>query len=176
MGAEYVVLLGEDGEPVGTELKKAVHTAETPLHLGFSCHVINDQGQVLTTRRSLHKQTWPGVWTNSFCGHPQPDERLEDAVLRHARHELGLELKDVQEALPTFRYRATDASGRVENEICPVFTAQAVGAPRLNPEEVSELRWVAPTALGSALAAAPWAFSPWLVEQAERMPLYRSRS
>ncbi|WP_120005072.1 isopentenyl-diphosphate Delta-isomerase [Nesterenkonia muleiensis] len=172
--ARQVVLLAEDGEPCGTVPKERVHTAQTPLHLGFSCHVLNGQGQVLITRRSLHKHTWPGVWTNSFCGHPQPEEGLEDAVHRHARYELGLSLSRVQLELPEFRYRATDASGIVENEICPVFTASAQGAPQINPSEVSEATWVQPEKLTSAVTAAPWAFSPWLVLQVQQMPLYRS--
>ncbi|WP_159611373.1 isopentenyl-diphosphate Delta-isomerase [Glutamicibacter sp. JC586] len=170
-----VILLSADGQPIGTQSKQTVHSTNTPLHQAFSCHVINDAGQVLATRRALGKLTWPGVWTNSFCGHPQPGEDLERALARHAQGELGLEVRDVRMALPDFRYRAVDASGIVENEICPVFTAIAAGEIAANPEEVMDYCWVEPGALAQSVRATPWAFSPWLVMQANGMELYRSR-
>lgn len=171
--ASHVVLLTDSGEPCGTELKERVHSDQTPLHLGFSCHVVNAEGEVLVTRRALSKRTWPGVWTNSFCGHPQPDEELKDAVRRHAQHELGLDVGQVSLELPDFQYRATDASGVVENEICPVFTAVAQSITHPNPGEVAEVMWVPPEKLAAAAKAAPWAFSPWMVTQTERLALYR---
>ena len=167
-----VVLLGDDGGRIGTASKASVHDADTPLHLGFSCHVLVDDDRVLVTRRALTKRTFAGVWTNAFCGHPAPDEAVEDAVRRHARQELGLELTDLELALPDFRYRATDANGVVEHEVCPVFTACAVGGLTVNPQEVAEVATVAPGLLAASLAATPWAFSPWLVEQSKSMPLY----
>ena len=85
---------------------------------------------MLVTRRAITKLTWPGVWTNSFCGHPAPGESMEDALARRAERELGLRITDIEVVLPDFRYRATDASGIVEYEICPVFRARAVDAPR----------------------------------------------
>jgi len=175
MATEQVVLLDDDGARIGTARKDQVHSATTPLHLAFSCHVLNTAGQVLVTRRSLRKSTWPGVWTNSLCGHPRPDEPMDDAVRRHAEHELGLTLREVRVALPSFRYRATDASGTVENELCPVHTAVTDSAPAMDPDEVIEARWCDPGAVGDALRAAPWAFSPWFVVQAQEMPLYLPR-
>lgn len=172
MATERVVLLGEDRAPIGTELKHLVHTANTPLHLAFSCHVLNAAGEVLVSRRALGKRTWPGVWTNSFCGHPQPDEPMEDAVARRAQDELGLSVREIRAALPDFRYRATDASGIVENEVCPVYLAVTDEDPHLNPEEVMDIHWGDARALGSTLRATPWAFSPWFVGQAREMPLY----
>src|SRR6478752_684011 len=119
---EEVVLLAEDGTPIGTADKATVHTADTPLHLAFSCHLFDGEGRLLVTRRALGKATWPGVWTNSFCGHPGPGERIEDAVVRRAREELGATIDNLGMALPDFRYRAVDAAGMVVYEVGPVFT------------------------------------------------------
>jgi len=162
---EQVVLLSENGLPIGVTDKATVHTHDTALHLAFSCHVFNPAGQILVTRRSLAKLTWPGVWTNSFCGHPAPDEAIEGAVLRRAADEIGLTLDSISLALPDFRYRAVDASGIVENEICPVFVAITTDTVLPNPSEVAEFEWVDPIALRDSVAATPWAFSPWLTLQ-----------
>lgn len=159
---ETVVLLSNGGTAIGTALKATVHTADTPLHLAFSCHVFNDAGQVLVTRRALEKKTWPGVWTNSFCGHPAPQEDTVQAIMRRSERELGLTLTAVRIALPDFRYRAVDASGIVENEICPVYTARAVGDVAPADDEVAEWAWVDPAELRAAVAGTPFAFSPWL--------------
>ena len=169
---EYVVLLDDDGRDIGTAPKASVHGTDTALHLAFSCHVYNDRGQLLVTRRALSKAAWPGVWTNSFCGHPAPAEPVLDAVHRRAAFEVGLTLRDVSLALPLFRYRATIASGIVENEICPVYVAYTDDEPRLNPDEVAEARWVDPADLDASLTTTPWAFSPWLVLQAQQLELF----
>ncbi|WP_423920401.1 isopentenyl-diphosphate Delta-isomerase [Frigoribacterium sp. 2-23] len=167
---EVVVLLDDDGTPIGTTPKATVHTTATPLHLAFSCHVIRPDGRTLVTRRALTKKTWPGVWTNSFCGHPSPGETPAAAVERRAFQELGIAVSDVTSVLPDFRYLATDASGVVENEICPVFTATVSGDPDPSPDEVAEWAWVDPGELRRAVAAAPFAFSPWLGWQLEAWP------
>ena len=163
--SELVVLLDNDAKPVGSADKLAVHTTNTPLHLAFSCHLFNAAGEVLITRRALAKRTWPGVWTNSFCGHPAPGEPMEDAVHRRAAAELGLAIEGLELALPDFRYRAVDASGIVENEVCPVYRATTTDAVQPNPDEVVEYQWVSPDALRTAVTATPFAFSPWIVLQ-----------
>jgi len=162
---EYVVLLDDHGAPIGHHDKASVHTTDTPLHLAFSCHVFNDDGLLLVTRRALSKKAWPGVWTNSFCGHPGPDEHIVDAVIRRAERELGITVDGLREALPDFRYRAVDASGVVENEICPVYIATTRAIPSPASDEVAEVAWVDPHDLLRAVESAPWAFSPWLTLQ-----------
>jgi isopentenyl-diphosphate Delta-isomerase len=163
--ADVVVLVDDGARPVGTAPRATVHDADTPLHLAFSCYLFDDRGRVLLTRRAVSKRTWPGVWTNSFCGHPRPGEEIADAVVRYAAHELGTTVTDLRCVLPEFRYRAVDAQGVVENEICPVHLARVAGELVPNPAEVEETRWVSVDELRAALAAAPWALSPWLVEQ-----------
>jgi isopentenyl-diphosphate Delta-isomerase len=166
---EQVVLLSDDGTPIGVADKASVHTEDTPLHLAFSCHVVDDDGRMLVTRRALGKRTWPGVWTNSFCGHPAPGEEVADAVTRRAADELGMTLDRLELVLPDFRYLAVDASGIVENEVCPVYTAVAAGAFDPRADEVMEWQWVPLGQLRAAVSAAPWAFSPWLALQLDRL-------
>lgn len=166
---ERVVLLEKDGTPRGTELKSVVHTRDTRLHLAFSVHLMAADGRVLMTRRALSKKTWPGVWTNSLCGHPAPGEATADAIRRRAQQELNLDpawLSDPEPLLPEFRYRAVDASGVVENEICPVFVVRLLADPDQlpdpNPAEVAEQRWLPGADLVAAVQAAPFVVSPWL--------------
>lgn len=166
---EQVVLLDDSGQPTGAADKFAVHSESTPLHLAFSCHVYNEAGQVLVTRRALSKLTWPGVWTNSFCGHPAPGELVEDAIARRAQQELGITVTSLEVILPDFRYRAVDASGIVENEVCPVYRATTASLVSPAPSEVAEFAWVDPSALATAALAAPYAFSPWLGWQLQQL-------
>jgi isopentenyl-diphosphate delta-isomerase len=139
---ERVVLLDEAGRSVGSAPKATSHSADTPLHLAFSCYVFDGQGRLLVTQRAQDKTTFPGVWTNTFCGHPGPDEDVFEAVRRRAEQELGLTLEDLRLVLPTFRYEATMGNGVRENELCPVFTARAAGDPRPDPAEVADVEWV----------------------------------
>lgn len=165
-----MVLCTEDGTPAGTAPKSDVHKADTPLHLAFSTWLFDGAGNLLLTRRALTKSTWPGVWTNSFCGHPGPGESFEEAVMRRAREELGTTVTGIREVLPDFSYRAVDASGIVENEICPVFFAEAGGDLSPSPDEVCEYQWVRMEDLREAVSRVPFIFSPWLVEELEQFP------
>jgi isopentenyl-diphosphate delta-isomerase len=70
--------------------------------------------------------------------------------------------------LPDFAYKAKDASGIWENEICPVFAAETVHPStvvRANPLEVMDFAWTGWQSMAAAMAAAPFAFSPWAVQQ-----------
>ena len=161
---EMVVLVDGAGSAIGTQSKDSVHGTSTPRHLAFSCHVVDADGRLLVTRRALGKKTWPGVWTNAFCGHPAPGESLHDAVRRRAAFELGISVDRITCPMPDFGYSARDASGIEENEFCPVFIARATSPLLPNPSEVAEARWTSVSALATSIQATPFAFSPWLVE------------
>lgn len=164
---ELVVLLDEQRRPIGESPKSAVHTPTTPLHLAFSLYLFDAGTQVLMTRRALTKRTWPGVWTNSCCGHPGPAESMTAALDRRLSAELGVRATNLRMMLPDFAYRAADAGGIVENEFCPVFIGRIadpwIFAP--DPDEVAEHAWVEWADLVTAVRATPFAFSPWAVAQ-----------
>ena len=162
---ELVVLVDEAGRAVGTQAKATVHHATTPLHLAFSCYVLDADGRVLVTRRALNKVTWPGVWTNSVCGHPAPGEDLAEAVRRRAGDELGLEVSEVTLVLPQFRYRAVMGNGVVENELCPVFVARAASRGTPDPAEVEATEWVRWETFRDDVLGGRREISPWCASQ-----------
>ncbi len=165
MSVEEVVLLDDTGRPTGTAPKARVHTADTPLHLAFSAYVVDTDDRLLVTRRALSKKTFPGLRTNSVCGHPAPGEGLDDAVRRRARRELGLGLAEVRLVLPAFRYRAV-MDGVVENEICPVVVCP-VDDVRTAPaaDEVEEARWMPWEEFSTGVLDGTVAVSPWCALQ-----------
>jgi isopentenyl-diphosphate delta-isomerase len=149
--------------------KSEVHHHDTPLHLAFSCYVFDADGRVLVTRRALHKATFPGVWTNSCCGHPAPGEEIRDAVRRRVGEELGLALVDLRLLLPRFRYRAV-MDGVTENEMCPVFVARTTDPVRADPEEVDEVAWEPWAAFRASVLDGTRPVSSWCRDQVRELP------
>jgi isopentenyl-diphosphate Delta-isomerase len=167
---ESVVLLDEEDRAVGTADKRSVHHADTPLHLAFSCYLFDGDGSFLVTRRALHKATWPGVWTNSCCGHPAPGEQLDEAVRRRVEQELGVRVDGLRLLLPRFRYRAVMEDGVVEHEMCPVYVATTLDEVRADPDEVEEVRWEPWEPFRAGVLDGTRAISPWCREQVAALP------
>jgi isopentenyl-diphosphate delta-isomerase len=174
---ERVVLVDALGNAIGEQAKSAVHHARTPLHLAFSLYLFDGGGRLLMTRRALSKVTWPGVWTNSCCGHPMPGEPMTEAIVRRLAQETGLRVTGLREVLPDFSYRVRDVSGIWENEICPVYIGTvapddvASGGVALspNPDEVMDWAWADWADVARSMATAPFAFSPWAVQQVDQL-------
>ena len=161
---EQVVLVDDDGRPVGVTDKATVHGPRTPRHLAFSCYGFDAAGRVLVTQRAPNK-TFPLVWTGTCCGHPAPGEAVGDAVHRRLRDELGVRARDLTEVLPDFSYRASD--GRVEeNELCPVWVCLLDGDPEPAPDEVAGWEWWDWAAFVTAATAPDSTLSPWARLQA----------
>lgn len=172
MDNELIVLLDAAHRPIGTAPKLASHHGKTPLHLAFSCYIFNAQGQLLVTRRALEKKVWPGVWTNSVCGHPAPNESMEAAVRRRALFELGIDqLEDLRAVLPDYSYRTPPFNGIVENEFCPVFFAVSSQTPAPNPDEIADWYWQDIGELKADIHEQPGAYSYWLKDQLAQLAL-----
>ena len=163
---ELVVLVDEQNHEIGTAPKDTVHTKDTPLHRGFSLFLFNSKNELLLTRRALTKKTFPGVWTNTVCGHPAPQEAVVDAARRRLADELGIVSEDVVEVAP-YRYRFADENGIVEHEICPILVGHADMDPTPNPNEVEEWKWMDWKNFLDEVDLNPLNYSPWSVAEAK---------
>lgn len=168
---EYIVLLDEQLHEIGTAPKLASHHLHTPLHKAFSCYIFDEDGRFLVTERALSKKVWPGVWTNSVCGHPGPSESFEDAIARRAHAELGMTVGDIRCVLPDYRYTTPAYNGIIENEFCPVFVARLKTTSSVNPEEVEAYKWVPWEEYVADITAHPEKYSYWAKDQLKRLKL-----
>jgi geranylgeranyl diphosphate synthase, type I len=175
---DLVELVDEAGSVIGHAARTAVHHAQTPRHRAFSVYLTDDAGRVLLTRRALSKATWPGVWSNSCCGHPRPGEMDLTAIHRRVCEELGVEVRNVEAILPDFSYTATDPHGLVENEACPVYRASIVDTAvlRPDPEEVMDYQWLSWPDLVAIVERAPGFLSPWAVAQVRSLTTQQTAS
>jgi isopentenyl-diphosphate Delta-isomerase len=140
---ELIIYVDDNGEPTGeTEEKLAAHNGTTRKHLAFSCYVFNDKGQILTTQRARSKKVWPGVWSNSFCGHPMPGEDFYQAIARRADAELGMKISSLQCIKKDYSYETPVFEGVSENEYCPLFIAKIDSDINPNSKEVEDYKWM----------------------------------
>lgn len=163
---EMIVYVDEDNNAIGTARKLPAHDSETKRHRAFSVFLFNDKGELLLQQRALSKKTWPGVWSNSCCGHVILHESTENAARRRLKYELGLKIRELHMILPHFRYRA-EKDGVVENEICPVLVGFTNKQPERNPGEVNDVKWVDWKSFTEEVADPANGFSPWAVEEVE---------
>ncbi|MGB8380878.1 MAG: isopentenyl-diphosphate Delta-isomerase [Dermatophilaceae bacterium] len=163
---QEVVLVDEAGAAVGVGRKSAVHHRHTPRHLAFSCYAFDEQARLLVTTRALTKTSFPGLTTNTVCGHPMPGEPIHHAVQRRALAELGLVVERLTLVLPDFAYDATMGDIR-EYEACPVFVAAIPAQARLDPDpaEVHEVHWEAWASFRDGVLTGHRHVSPWCAMQ-----------
>lgn len=163
---DMIVMVDEDDCPIGTARKLPAHNGSTKRHRAFSVFLFNDKGELLLQQRALTKKTWPGVWSNSCCGHVMLHETVEQAATRRMKYELGISGVQLDVVLPDFRYCA-EKDGVVENEICPVLVGFCSAWPRPNPKEVYNTKWVDWNKFINDVTDPANGFSPWAVEEVE---------
>ncbi|HSX41001.1 MAG TPA: isopentenyl-diphosphate Delta-isomerase [Candidatus Saccharimonadales bacterium] len=162
---DIVVLVDKNNTPLGTASKLETHNSNTPLHRGFSVFLFNSEGKLLLQQRAKTKKTFPLVWSNSCCGHPKLDETSIDAAKRHLNHELNITDVKLFVILPDYRYK-TEMNGIWENEICPVLIGFTNQEPKINKDEVENIKWIKWEDFLEEIQK-PNSYSAWSVEEAK---------
>lgn len=163
---DMLVYVDDSGKPLATEAKQFVHHGDTKLHLAFSIFLFNSKGETLLQQRAFSKKTWPGVWSNSCCGHQMLHEPPIDGAKRRLKYELGISGVELKCVLPDFRYRA-EKDGVVENEICPVFVGFADAQIMAEPNEVASVEWRDWRELIDEIESGRSKLSPWANVEAQ---------
>ncbi|EAY02569.1 isopentenyl-diphosphate delta-isomerase, type 1 family protein [Trichomonas vaginalis G3] len=163
----HVVLVDKDDNPVGEADKYTAHRTEKGplLHRAFSLFLFDSERRLLLQQRSSNKITFPLIWANTCCSHPEPKEAVLDAAVRRVDLELNIKLSSdahLQE-LGSFVYKAIYEDGWAEYELDHVvFGYYDVKEINPNPEEVQAVRWVTQAEFEQWLNEKPQELSPWI--------------
>lgn len=155
---EQLILVNELDEMVGTMEKMEAHQ-KAMLHRAFSIFIFNSKGELLLQQRAEQKYHCGGLWTNTCCSHPRPEEETSAAALRRLQEEMGFttSLKKVFD----FVYKAPFSNGLTEYEFDHVFFGEYDGELQPNPREVAAVRYLKVDTIQSMMEEEPKLFTPW---------------
>ncbi len=155
---EHVILVDPRDNAIGTMEKMEAHK-KGELHRAFSILLFNDVGKLLLQKRSRHKYHSSGLWTNTCCSHPLPEERMEDATRRRLKEEMGNDLQPIFSY--TFIYKARLDQNLIEHELDHVFVGTFNGTPIINKKEVEDWKYVDINWLKQDIIQQPAAYTVW---------------
>lgn len=153
-----VVLVNEMDHPIGVLEKLEAHQKGL-LHRAFSIFIFNDANELMLQRRAFDKYHSGGLWTNTCCSHPAPNEKLEDACHRRLKEEMGFDTE--LEFVTSFIYKAELDHQLTEHEFDHVYLGRYNDIPMINVAEVSEWKFVNLTELEEDMKINPDHYTVW---------------
>lgn len=148
---EFLDICNENGEPTGKTVARNIAHRDGIMHR--TAHVwivreVNGEWQILLQKRSMAKESFPGLYDTSSAGHiPAGSESVESA-LRELDEELGIHASaDQLEYIGHFRIRYEKMfHGKLfkDNEYSRVYLYREpvdISKLTLQKSEVDEVRW-----------------------------------
>lgn len=124
------------------------------LHRAIHVLVFNARGEVFLQKRSLTKDTAPGLWDSSTSGHVDAGEDYDSCAVRELREEIGLVVTTCPERV--MRIAACVETGW---EFVWVYQCASEGPFTLHPEEIERGDWFTPEHIARWLAGQPGEFA-----------------
>ena len=159
MAKQQVVLVDKNNRKIGVEEKIKAHK-EGKLHRAFSIFIFNSNTELLIQQRAKTKYHSGGLWSNTCCSHPEPNETFLQATHRRLKEEMGFDCK--LKKIFCFIYNTGFQNGLIENEYDCVFIGKFNGKPKPNLKEVMNWKWISVKELKQDIIKNPSKYSVWL--------------
>ena len=155
---DYVILVDEQDNEIGVMEKLRAHELGK-LHRAFSVFIFNDKKELLLQQRAINKYHSGGLWTNTCCSHPSPNETIKDAAIRRLYEEMGMtcDLKIIN----NFIYKTEFENGLIEHEFDYILTGISNSTPQINKTEVETYKWQQISEIQNDINLNPNQFTTW---------------
>ncbi len=153
-----VILVDELDNEIGLEEKIKAHKRGL-LHRAFSIFIFNKKGELLLQQRAKSKYHSGGLWTNTVCSHPLPNEDIFNSTKRRLNEEMGFSV-EVREIF-SFIYKSEYENGLTEYEYDHVFIGYYDNDPIINKEEVEDFKWITIESLEKDIKENPKNYTTW---------------
>jgi isopentenyl-diphosphate delta-isomerase type 1 len=157
MSEEIFDVVNERDEVIGRETRREVHRTGLK-HRAVHVFVFNSRGHVFLQKRSMNKDSSPGLWDSSASGHLDCGEDYDACALRELREEIGLNFS----ACPQRLFKV-DACSDTSQEFVWLYRCESEGPFTLHPEEIERGEWFAPEKVARWLEERPQDFAPSFV-------------
>jgi isopentenyl-diphosphate delta-isomerase len=163
MSEEFVILVDENDNQIGTEEKVKCHLPNGKLHRAFTALLFDNQGRLVLTRRAKEKMLWPNDWDGTFASHPRESETYVSSGERRMPEELGIE--GTLDYLHKFEYHVPYKDVGSENEICGTLIGVIDNSTELKEieGEIDEIKYISSKELLSELKSNPEIYCPWML-------------
>ncbi|EIJ65269.1 isopentenyl-diphosphate delta-isomerase [Candidatus Nitrosopumilus salaria BD31] len=163
MSEEFVILVDENDNPIGSEEKVKCHLPNGKLHRAFTALLFDNDGRLVLTRRAKEKMLWPNDWDGTFASHPRESETYVSSGERRMPEELGI--KGSLDYLHKFEYHVPYKDIGSENEICGTLIGVIDKSTELKEieGEIDEIKWISAKELLSELKTNPQIYCPWML-------------
>ena len=160
-----IILVDLFDNAIGSCSKEQAHR-EKILHRAFSVFLYGDKG-LLLQRRALRKYHSGGLWANTCCSHPQPNEITVTAAHRRLKEECGIDCHLIE--VGSFVYYHAFSNGVAKYEYDHIFVGEYNGEANYDQEEIAEMRWTSMEVLQAELLLSPDQFASWFMISAPRV-------
>ena len=158
MTKEFVILVDENDNEIGVMEKLQAHQ-EGLLHRAFSVFIFNDKSELLLQQRALTKYHSAGLWANTCCSHPRPNETIKDSANRRLFEEMGMSCDLTIKT--NFIYKTEFENGLIEHEFDYVLVGFTNQNPMLNIEEVESFKWQSIIDIKMDISSNPQNYASW---------------
>lgn len=130
-----------------------------PIHPSLSLDPFKNF-ELLLQKRHKTKYHSGGLWTNTCCSHPQPNQNIQTEAEKSLLYEMGItaSLKEIS----VFHYKGSLGNDLIENEIDHVFAGQF--SPQSfspNFQEIEDYQWISLDSLKKRLKSSSSEFTIW---------------
>ena len=113
---------------------------EALLHRAFTIFIFNSKNELMLQQRAEEKYHSGGLWTNTVCSHPKPNENIVENAEQRLIEEMWFTTKI--EEIFEFYYKSDYDNGLSEHEYDHVFVWYYDKPPVLNLEEAMDYKWI----------------------------------